>query len=141
MKPSADGTIPEPPIYRKEFVKCRFTCTVIGDQVSKASKARNRLLGPGEDPAFAGLWLKYYRYTAESLDMINQSARGGRPHGGKLDVLIGITYLFLVDMYIKASMWHAHIKGYLAYLDHQGGITEVLKQPKPPLGTLPIILW
>lgn len=98
------------------------------DQISKASKARNRLLSPGEDPAFNGVWLKFHHYMAECLLIINQCIRGEwKGKNPNTAMLLGIIYLLFMDLYQKASVWQAHIKGYLAFVEHQGGAEDSLK--------------
>ncbi|KAJ6781157.1 hypothetical protein PWT90_07868 [Aphanocladium album] len=118
----------DPEFYRKGFIPCRFICQMMADQISKASKARGRLIGPGEDPAFAGLWSKFHHYMAECLQIINQTIRGEGEYQ-QVQIILGILYLVFMDLYQKASMWHAHIKGFLAYFEHLGGAAVGVDDP------------
>ncbi|KAJ3473576.1 hypothetical protein NLG97_g10236 [Lecanicillium saksenae] len=111
---------PDPDTFHPHFIPSRFICQMMADQISKASKARNRLIGPGEDPAFAGLWLKFHHHMAKCLEIINQTIRGEGKYD-KVQIIFGILYLVYMDIYQKVSMWHTHIRGFLEYLGHMGG--------------------
>lgn len=111
----------------------------MGDQVSKASKSRNRLLAPGQDPAFSGLWAKFHEYMAESLDIINRCIEKGGVVQTQ-EALLGIFYLLVNDMYMKNAGWQAHLKGYLAYAEHVGGIDVLLKGRYTSLASFRLIL-
>ncbi|KAJ3492580.1 hypothetical protein NLG97_g5289 [Lecanicillium saksenae] len=133
----AISAVDNPPFHHPGFFKCRFICQMLCDQLCKGSRIKNKVLGPGEDPEFAGIWTKFYRYSAECLAIINRSMH--EKGTARLTGLTGIIYLVFNDMCMNTSRWQAHIKGYLAYLEHLGGIARVLKMSSAPLYGLHII--
>lgn len=128
-----------PHFHSSTFHHSRFVSQVIGDRISRASKARGALIQPGEQPAFEGLWSSYYRYLASSLAVVNQYLQDARG-GNSWCVFYGIDQLLVLDLYIERSRWQAHLNGLFAYIQHQGGITAVLQQPKPPFYCLNHVL-
>ncbi|OAQ96193.1 hypothetical protein LLEC1_03077 [Akanthomyces lecanii] len=120
-----------PHFHSSSFHHSRFVVQVIGDRISRASKARGALIQPGEEPAFQGLWSSYYRYLASSLTAVNRYLQDTQGDNSR-HVFYGIDQLLVLDLYIERSRWHAHLKGLFAYIQHQGGIAAVLQQPEPP---------
>ncbi|KAM3468785.1 hypothetical protein MY5147_007604 [Beauveria neobassiana] len=126
-----------PEFHAKTFHNSRFISQVIGDQISRASKARGMLIQPGHHPAFAGVWTTYSRYLSSSITIVNQHIQdaGGGGGGGGTEwrrVLYGIDQLLVLDIYVERSQWQAHLGAFFEYIRHRGGITAMLDQPEPP---------
>ncbi|XWW92753.1 hypothetical protein V2A60_000679 [Cordyceps javanica] len=128
-----------PDFHSKTFHFSRFISQVIGDQISRASKARGALIPPGRYPAFAGVWASYYRYLGSSIAVVNRHLQDpGAGHAWR--VFYGIDQLLVLDLYVERSQWQAHIRGFFNYVRHRGGIAAVLRQPEPPFYCLNHVL-
>lgn len=102
---------------------------MISQQIQWASASRGRLLRPGQDPAFAGTWSKYFYYYRELLRFANQCIQGSDPHRGKHRALFCIFALFGIDVQFEESLWQAHLNAGLAYAEKLGGLEAVLTFP------------
>ncbi|KAM3511839.1 hypothetical protein MY11210_004530 [Beauveria gryllotalpidicola] len=130
-----------PDFHAKTFHNSRFISQVIGDQISRASKARGMLIQPGHHPAFAGVWASYSRYLSSSIAIVNQhiqDAGGGGTEWRR--VLYGIDQLLVLDLYVERSQWQAHLGAFFEYIRHRGGIAAMLDQPEPPFYCLNHVL-
>ncbi|KAM0664208.1 hypothetical protein ACQRIU_006791 [Beauveria bassiana] len=123
-----------PEFHAKTFHNSRFISQVIGDQISRASKARGMLIQPGHHPAFAGVWTTYSRYLSSSITIVNQHIQDAGGGGGTewRRVLYGIDQLLVLDIYVERSQWQAHLGAFFEYIRHRGGIAAMLDQPEPP---------
>ncbi|KAM3566620.1 hypothetical protein ARSEF4850_000373 [Beauveria asiatica] len=123
-----------PEFHAKTFHNSRFISQVIGDQISRASKARGMLIQPGHHPAFAGVWTTYSRYLSSSITIVNQHIQDAGAGAGFewRRVLYGIDQLLVLDLYVERSHWRAHLGAFFEYIRHRGGITAMLDQPEPP---------
>ncbi|OAA70913.1 C6 zinc finger domain protein [Akanthomyces lecanii RCEF 1005] len=102
---------------------------MISQQIQWASASRGSLLRPGEDPALAGTWAKYFHYYRELLGVTNKCIQGSDPHGGKCRALNCIFALFGIDVQFEESMWQAHLNAGLAYAEKVGGLEALLTFP------------
>ncbi|KAJ6786677.1 hypothetical protein PWT90_08546 [Aphanocladium album] len=137
VKPSRmpeTGEVLDPPFHLPVFSKTKFLSQIICDQISRASKARGRLLEPGEDPALAGSWERHHRYTVDYIRFTNELVRRDDSSNGAIG-LHGIMHLLVVDLYVKRSFWRAHLNGFLAYLQHRGGPRNIKGQTRATLNT------
>ncbi len=128
-----------PQFQSNSFHRSRFVSQVIGDRISRASKARGALIQPGEDPAFGGVWDSYSRYLGTSLSIVNQYLQDTTEDASHC-VFYGIDQLLVLDLYVERSQWQAHLRGLFAYIGHQGGIAAVLQRPEPPFYCLNHVL-
>ncbi|KAJ6779758.1 hypothetical protein PWT90_06290 [Aphanocladium album] len=132
-------TSEQPDFRATDFQYDRFLAQVIGDRISRASKARGILIRPGENAAFGPIWETYCRYLASSIKLVNQCIKEAKP-GEAEPTLWGIDQLLVLDLYVERSAWQAHLRGFFAYLDQQGGITALLNDPDPPFFLLNHVL-
>ncbi|KAJ3494912.1 hypothetical protein NLG97_g3767 [Lecanicillium saksenae] len=121
------GEVCDPPFHLPIFSKLKFLSQIVCDQISRASKARGRLMEPGEDLAFAGIWERYHRYLVDYIRFTNELVRSDDITNQALG-LNGIMHLLVMDLYIKRSFWRAHLNGFMAYLLHRGGPRN-MKEP------------
>ncbi|KAJ3497064.1 hypothetical protein NLG97_g2185 [Lecanicillium saksenae] len=132
--------IRDPPIHSKTFNSTSFMCHVMTSQIARATKSRGRILKPGEDPAFAGLWQVYYYHMGQHISEINSSIRGDAPAYNIERALYGISVLLALDLLGHLTTWRAHVRGYLALVQRLGGPKAVLKLPKPAPSSFWIVL-
>lgn len=102
---------------------------MISQQIQWASASRGSVLRPGEDPAFAGTWVKYFHYYRELLGVTNRCIQGSDPHGGKYRALFCIFALFGIDVQFDEFLWQAHLNAGLAYAEKMGGLEALLTFP------------
>ncbi|EGX93633.1 C6 zinc finger domain protein [Cordyceps militaris CM01] len=129
----------DPDFHAKTFHFSRFISQVIGDQLSRASKARGELIPPGRYPAFTGVWLTYARYLSSSINVVNRHIQDSDA-STSWDVFFGIDQLLVLDLYVERSQWQGHLRGFFEYIGHQGGIAAVLERPEPPFYCLNHVL-
>ncbi|KAJ6786120.1 hypothetical protein PWT90_02476 [Aphanocladium album] len=120
--------VTDPPFNTHRMMRPVFIIRIICSQISNASKSRCRMIEIGQDPAFAGLWASYYRYLDESLRIVNRCI-GEEGRESYESSLSNIAHMVYVDLYTKASLWQAHIRGFFAYIELRGGIAVAIKQP------------
>lgn len=132
MRETPDEVIQDPPFRSGDLVPARFICQIIAHQISAASRSRGRLLHPGDEPAFSGLWSSYYRYLLAHLRIANQCIRGEK-YRGKTRAFHCLYSLLRIDLEMRESSWQAHIKGGLAYAQHLGGPKVALSMAEPSL--------
>lgn len=128
-----------PDFHAKTFRFPRFISQVIGDQISRASKARGTLLAPGQYPAFTGVWARYSQLLSSSIRVVNEHILDEDPNAS-WRVLVGIDQLLVLDLYVERSLWQAHLRAFFEYIQQKGGIAAVLNQPEPPFYCLNHVL-
>lgn len=127
-------------VREKVVNKACIICSVVCDQLCNASHSRGRLLRPGEDPAFSGVWKSYYHYWSAHVKVLNDCIRGVGVFGGMNRAFISIKDLVVFDCYLNGSSWHLHLNGYFAYVEHCGGVQAVLNHPDPPYGSFSAVI-
>ncbi|KAJ3493885.1 hypothetical protein NLG97_g4444 [Lecanicillium saksenae] len=128
-----------PDFRASDFEHERFLSQVVGDRISRASKARGVLLRPGENTAFGPIWETYHRYLASSIERVNRCISEAKP--GEIEpTLWGIDQLLVLDLYVERSVWQAHTRGFFAYINHRGGVEVLLNDPDPPFFLLKHVL-
>ncbi|KAM3449040.1 hypothetical protein MY3296_007238 [Beauveria thailandica] len=130
---SEKGQFNDPPFHMPGYNRTAFLGQIICDQISKASKARGRLLRAGEDPAFEKSWDRYSRNMVDAIEVVNQKFRDEALHPNEAPAFMAIRHLLVLDLYLRRVLWRAHLKGFIAYIQHRGGIKEVLKLKDAPL--------
>ncbi|TQV93714.1 C6 zinc finger domain-containing protein [Cordyceps javanica] len=108
-----------------------FISKVLGSQIIESCKSRDRLLHPGEDPAFRGVWATYLRYMLATLTATNALV-GVRWRPGARHPFYQLLSLLFLDFQVPGNLWRLHMKGFLAYVDQCfGGIAFVADRPVP----------
>lgn len=128
----------EPPFNSGQVIPASFTCLVLANRMSNASKSRNRLIR-FEESAFSGLWTQYHRYLLKHLAIVNKLMQSE----DKMDKSIAIFSLYALlclDCNAGGSMWRNHLNGSMAYVQHLGGVKALEALPR---GTarFRLILW
>lgn len=128
----------EPPFNSGQVIPASFTCLVLANRMSNASKSRNRLIR-FEETAFSGLWTQYHRYLLKHLAIVNKLMQSE----DKMDKSIAIFSLYALlclDCNAGGSMWQNHLNGSMAYVQHLGGVKALEALPR---GTarFRLILW
>ncbi|TQV96049.1 DUF300 domain-containing protein [Cordyceps javanica] len=123
----------DPPFHAPAFNRTAFLGQIVCDQISKASKCRGRLLKAGEDPAFERSWNLYSRNMVDAIERVNQKIRDEALYPDEAPAFMAIRHLLVLDLYLRRVLWRAHLKGFIAYLQHRGGVSEVLKLKDGPL--------
>lgn len=123
----------DPSIEHMVAVPTRFLGHIVCDKLSKASKARGKLLEPGEDAAFTGIWTLYFAYMVANIKIVNDDiAEAVVLKSGPAKALGSLMLLFCCDIYFQSAVWGMHLDGFLAYLHHHGGVAAALSyKPKP----------
>ncbi len=103
-----------------------FVCRVICDAIAAACRSRGRLLRPGEDPAFAGLWVNHARYLLEHIKHLNSAIGKGSPALALFD----LNAIMDFDIIVEGFLWQTHLNGCFAYVERCGGPDVVLKAVK-----------
>ncbi|OAA62346.1 DUF300 domain protein [Cordyceps fumosorosea ARSEF 2679] len=123
----------DPPFHSPTHNRTAFIGQIICDQISKASKSRRRLLVAGEDAAFEGSWNRYARNMVDAINMVNQRIQDEALYPNEAPAFMAIRHLLVLDLYLRRVLWRAHLRGVIAYIQHRGGIKEVLKLKDGPL--------
>lgn len=124
----------------KNFPRQMFYASVISDQLERASKARGRALRPGEDPAFEASWAGYHRSVLANIKTVNQLLRDDARYTEEAPATLAILQLLISDLKVALFLWKAHLRGFLAYVEHRGGASAIMKLPKPEKSRLSPIL-
>ncbi|ATY65537.1 C6 finger domain [Cordyceps militaris] len=128
--PAQSAHLPQPSAPRFDtwsHMPVFLICSMVTQQLQWASAARGRVLRPGEDPAFAGTWAKYFGYYRKLLGVTNACIENGGP--GKYRALFCIFGLFCMDIKADEPLWQAHLNGAFAYVDKMGGLEALLQFP------------
>lgn len=107
-----------------------FLLDVSSRRIADASKARGRLIRADDDdgPQLDGAWAVHSRQMVHILDIINKGIVDKKMQlGTKQTVLRRIFTLMLFDLIVDASAWRAHLLGYLALIQHMGGVRAVMR--------------
>lgn len=113
-----------------EAQRIGFTTSMLSDRICTISKSRGRLLSFGEEATLQGVWANLSSYTLRYLATINEIVRKGPK--SKETAYWHIYMLLIQDRAVRGSVWAAHMKGYLAYIECMGGIKAVLKRNEQP---------
>lgn len=122
------------------FPRQSFYANVVSDQLERASKARGTVLRPGEDPAFEASWAGYHRSVLANIGSVNQLLRDDAEYTEEAPATLAILQLLISDLKVALFLWKAHLRGFLAYVEHRGGASEIMKLPKPEKSRLSPIL-
>lgn len=118
----------DPPFNSGQVIPASFTCLVLANRMSNASKSRNRLIRY-EESAFSGLWTQYHCYLLKHLAIVNKLMQSD----DKMDKSVAIFSLYmLLCLYCNAggSMWRNHLNGSMAYVHHLGGFQALEALPR-----------
>lgn len=127
-------------LVNKDFPRKVFYSNVICDQLERASKARGRILRPGEDPAFAGSWAAYHQTVLTGIASVNRLLLEDDKYTDQAPATLAILQLLISDLKAALFVWEAHLKGFLAYVKHRGGATKIMALPKPEKSRLSPIM-
>ncbi|KAM3485205.1 hypothetical protein MY8738_001453 [Beauveria namnaoensis] len=130
---SEKGQFNDPPFHLPGYNRTAFLGQIICDQISKASKARGRLLKAGQDAAFEKSWDRYSCNIIDAIKVVNEKFRDEALHPNEAPAFMAIRHLLVLDLYLRRVLWRAHLKGFIAYIQHRGGIKQVLKLKDAPL--------
>ncbi|KAJ3490519.1 hypothetical protein NLG97_g5765 [Lecanicillium saksenae] len=110
-----------------------FIISTLAHRISNASKAYGRMQHAGENPALTGAWENYFRFVLEVIGIVNECINDKGPYGGYRGTFSRIVDLVALEIELQGAAWGAHTEGFLAFLEHYGGVQEVLRLPRPPL--------
>lgn len=111
--------------YADKRNQSSFICWSTCHAITIASRSRGRLLQPGDDPAFAGVWATHSKYTLDVIGQINHVINN-KPDSREL-VLGRIADLLIFDVMLGNPSWRPHIRGFLAYLPVIGGFKRIIE--------------
>ncbi|KAJ6787547.1 hypothetical protein PWT90_02802 [Aphanocladium album] len=111
----------------RPVVKNLFLLQITGEQLSMASKARDRTLHPSEDAAFTEFWKQYCICVADSLGFINRNI-GSDSRDNILTAMIDLRGLMSTDKFIQVPIWQAQVKGVLDYVTKLGGLAAAVSK-------------
>ncbi|KAJ4165776.1 hypothetical protein LMH87_007394 [Akanthomyces muscarius] len=106
-----------------------FLLDVSSRRIADASKARGKLVRAGEeDPQLDGAWAVHSRQMVQILDIVNKGIADKKMQlSTKQTVLRRIFTLLMFDLIVDASAWRPHLLGYLALIQHMGGVRAVMR--------------
>lgn len=110
-----------------------FIISTLSHRILTASKTGGRGMPPaGEDPTLTGAWGSYFRYVLQVIDIVNECIGDKGPYGGYRGTFSRIVDLVALELELQGAAWRAHMQGFLAFLEHYGGVQEVLRRLRPP---------
>ncbi|KAJ6784797.1 hypothetical protein PWT90_08267 [Aphanocladium album] len=110
-----------PQVHHKLYNALSFICIVAAQNITQLRKTHLNFTQPGQDTALMGLWATYHNYAARYIRQINMWI-----HQEDTRAFGGIMYLAGLDMQLNLLCWQAHMNGYLALVQHLGGVQAVL---------------
>ncbi len=124
------------PAFNDDTHPANFVGRQLAHYIKLQSLKRGTLLQPGQVAGFSALWSSYANNMLELIELINFFIRGGRL-GGRNYIYSCLFTLMRLDLPAHWSLWHAHIRGSIAYVNSLGGATAMLESGRwygPPLG-------
>ena len=113
-------------------VRPNFILSTLSHRILDAAKASGRMPRPGEDLTLKEVWESYFRYVLQVIDIVNECISDKGPYGGYKGTFSRIVDLVAIELKLQGAAWRAHMGGFLAFLEHYGGVEEVLRIPRPP---------
>lgn len=88
-----------------------------------------RMVTIQEDSSTRGAWALYSRQMGQILALVNNGMKGDMKSQTNKDLLLRRIYsLVFHDVAVNASAWRLHVLGYLALLQHFGGVRALILQ-------------
>lgn len=136
FRPQRFGVV-HAPAFNDDTHPANFVGRQLAHYIKLRSLHRGTLLRPDRDePGLAALWSSYAASMLELIALINFFIGGGTVRGRNYIYSCLFTLLRL-DLPAHWSLWHAHIRGSIAYVCAHGGATAMLESGRwrgPPLG-------
>ncbi|KAF1735067.1 hypothetical protein CRV24_003986 [Beauveria bassiana] len=135
-RPKQFGVV-QAPTLSDETHPANFVGRQLAHYIKMVSLRRGALLLPGCDRRFAALWSSYASTMLQIIGLINFFIRGGTFAGGRNYIYSCLYTLMRLDLPAHWSLWHAHIRGSIAYVESIGGVTGMLTSGRtygPPIG-------
>ncbi|KAJ3493886.1 hypothetical protein NLG97_g4445 [Lecanicillium saksenae] len=105
-----------------------FLLDVSSHRIAIAYKSGGRQIKANEKSSIGGACASHSRQMVFILSIINAGIRGDLAVCDNARALRGIFTILLFDLMVDARVWHAHILGYLALVQHMGGVRAVMSQ-------------
>ncbi|OAA47230.1 C6 zinc finger domain protein [Beauveria brongniartii RCEF 3172] len=108
-----------------------FLVDVSCHRIADAARARGRLLRAREDASVDGAWAAHSRHMIQILSALNRgisSDKGLMMSRSKKEALRRILTLLYFDLIVDASTWRPHLVGYLALVQHMGGVRALMRE-------------
>ncbi|KAM3506208.1 hypothetical protein MY11210_007647 [Beauveria gryllotalpidicola] len=134
-RPKQFGIV-QAPTLSDDTHPANFVGRQLAHYIKMVSMRRGALLLPGRDRDFAALWSSYASTMLEIIELINFFIRGGT-FAGRNYIYSCLYTLMRLDLPAHWSLWHAHIRGSIAYVNSIGGVTAMLESGRtygPPIG-------
>ncbi|PQK14765.1 hypothetical protein BB8028_0005g02930 [Beauveria bassiana] len=135
-RPKQFGVV-QAPTLSDDTHPANFVGRQLAHYIKMVSLRRGALLLPGCDRRFAALWSSYASTMLQIIGLINFFIRGGTFAGGRNYIYSCLYTLMRLDLPAHWSLWHAHIRGSIAYVNSIGGVTGMLTSGRtygPPIG-------
>ncbi|OAA71540.1 C6 zinc finger domain protein [Cordyceps fumosorosea ARSEF 2679] len=111
-----------------------FLLDVSCHRIADASKSRGKLLRWTEDPSVGGAWASHSRHMLDILDFVNRGLSDKSPPPGNAQAVIRRIFTLLhFDLLVDASAWRPHLLGYIALMQHMGGVRGLLRLNNGPI--------
>ncbi|KAJ6780976.1 hypothetical protein PWT90_05401 [Aphanocladium album] len=92
------------------------------------SIAWGRVVMIQEDPSISGAWAVYSRQIGQLLALVNGGMKGAITCQTDSELLLRRIYgLVFYDLAVNASAWRLHALGYLALVQHLGGVRALMR--------------
>ncbi|OAQ96194.1 hypothetical protein LLEC1_03076 [Akanthomyces lecanii] len=105
-----------------------FLLDVSSRRIADASKARGKLVRTAEAPHLDEAWAIRSRQMVHVLDFVNKGIADKKTQlSTKQGVLRRIFTLLMFDLVVDAAAWRPHLLGYLALIQHMGGVRAVMR--------------
>ncbi|KAM3530762.1 hypothetical protein NHJ13051_001202 [Beauveria bassiana] len=135
-RPKQFGVV-QAPTLSDDTHPANFVGRQLAHYIKMVSLRRGALLLPGGDRRFAALWSSYASTMLQIIGLINFFIRGGTFAGGRNYIYSCLYTLMRLDLPAHWSLWHAHIRGSIAYVNSIGGVAGMLTSGRtygPPIG-------
>ncbi|KAJ6784778.1 hypothetical protein PWT90_05738 [Aphanocladium album] len=134
---NTDAQLPARSMFVQEkFPRKMFQGSMIVTYLEKASKARGRILRPGEDPAFEATWTGYFRSLQYHITTVNQFLCDDAKYTNGAPAAFPILQLLILDLHTMSPLWRAHLRGFFAYVRSRGGATAMMRLRIPEMARL-----
>ncbi|TQW01274.1 hypothetical protein V2A60_002282 [Cordyceps javanica] len=134
-QPTEFGVL-QAPSFSDRTHPANFLGRQISHYIKMLSMHRGKLLQPGEGDGLETLWSSYSNTMLEIIELINFFIRGGT-FKGRNYIYSCLYTLMRLDLPAHWSLWHAHIRGSIAYIRSIGGVPNMLRSSMttgPPIG-------
>ncbi|KAJ3496942.1 hypothetical protein NLG97_g2285 [Lecanicillium saksenae] len=116
---------------------CYLVMRAASHRIATASRALGIFPGARDEPSMRGVWATVTRHITQLIVSVNIDLRSmtRSPHD-KQELFRKIFYLIYFDVAVNPSSLCQHLRGYLALVQHVGGVSALMAQNDRGLDTI-----